>query len=177
VVFYLDPIWEEYLKHRNLDQLREDILTCPWHSSPKMADESLLMQAVISSDLGAAKLLMSLGESPSAPASDGFSLLHKAVDEATEAATDLERGKALAILTALLEGGADPNVQGIDGTPLHRAAGAGDIDAARILLAHGADPEVRMLIDGELPPIVYAELMGKPLMVQFLREAGANRKQ
>ena len=62
-----------------------------------------------------------------------------------------------------------------DGTPLHRAAGTGVIDAVRILLAHGANLDARMLVDSELTPLMHAVLMQQPQMVRFLLDAGANR--
>lgn len=181
---YLKPLWDNYLNHRNLLLLKEDLLTYPLYESPKRADESLLMRAIEWNDLGAVQLLLSMGESPLLPASDGFTLLHQAVDQVSSVEIGLKRedveieGKrnaALAVLTSLLDGGADPNVQGADGTPLHRAAGSGDVESARILLSYGADIEARMLIDGELTPLIHAALMGQPRMVRFLIDAGANR--
>ena len=181
---YLKPIWDSYVEHRNLELLREDILSDPWYEAPKTADESLLMRAVERNDVGAVRLLLTLCESAQLPALAGFTLLHQAVDEVSDvgsgrkadcAESHPHRDTALAVLTALLDGGADPNVQGMDGTPLHRAAGWGDVDAARILLAYGADIESRMLVDGELTPLLHAALMGQPHMARFLMDSGANR--
>lgn len=179
----LTPIWDSYVAHRNLNTLREEILSYPWYEAPKTADESLLMGAVEENDLGAVRLLLSMGEDPQLPASDGFTFLHQAVDEifnSVKEPTDhsLENTKhdtALAILTTLLEAGANPNVQGADGTPLHRAAGSGVIESAQILLAHGADIEARMLVDGELTPLMHAALSGQTQMVRVLLDAGADR--
>ena len=181
---YLKPIWDSYLEHRNLELLRDDILSYPWYEPPKTADESLLLRAVQHADVSAVRLLLSMGESPNLPALSGFTLLHQAVDAVPGAGSvdegsciqfNLKRDAALDVLTALLEGGADPNVQGMDGTPLHRAAGSGVVDSARSLLAYGADLEARMLVDGELTPLLHAALSGHPQMVQFLLDSGANR--
>jgi len=181
---YLAPIWDNYLAHRSLDSLREDILTYPWYQPPEKADESLLLRAIQGRDAGAAVLLIAMGESPLLPASDGFTLLHTAVDAVSHAEIGLKRDSveiaprvdaALAVLRALLDGGADPNVMGADGTPLHRAAGSGIVESARMLLAYGADIEARMLIDGELTPLLHAAMMGQPQMVRFLLDSGANR--
>lgn len=47
-------------------------------------------------------------------------------------------------LEALLEGGADPNMQGEEGyTPLHYAAACGHVEAVRLLLKRGASPSIR----------------------------------
>lgn len=181
---YLQPIWDNYLTHRNLELLRQDILSYPWYETPKTADESLLMRAVEHTDVGAVRLLLSMGESAKLPASHGITLLHQAVDQVSDVGAGLQansaesepnRDAALAVLTALLDGGADPNVQGMDGTPLHRAAGSGVVECARILLAYGADIESRTLVDGKLTPLMHAALMGQPQMVRFLIDSGANR--
>ncbi|MBS0203525.1 MAG: ankyrin repeat domain-containing protein [Planctomycetes bacterium] len=181
---YLKPIWDNYLKHRNLELLREDILSYPWYEPPQTADESLLMRAVEHNDVGAVQLLLSMGENPNLPALDGFTFLHQAVDHAADVGavpkddcveTAPRPAAEVAVLIALLEGGADPNTQGMDGTPLHRAAGSGDVRSARILLGYGADIEARMLVDGELTPLQHAALFGHVQMVQFLLDSGAKR--
>jgi ankyrin repeat protein len=47
-------------------------------------------------------------------------------------------------MALLLERGADPNAkQQLDYTPLHGAASRGDIEAAKLLLAHGADRDAK----------------------------------
>ena len=170
-----DSIWKRYCDHRDLDQLRKDVLTSPSYRPPREAEESLLMRAIESGDLAAVRLLISLGGSPSLPHNSGFTCLHQAVDEVSVAKQVPSRDTALAIIAALLDGGADPNVQGTDGTPLHRAAGFGLVEVARMLLAHGADLEARMLVDGELTPLMHAAVMGQPVMVRFLLDAGADR--
>jgi ankyrin repeat protein len=170
-----EPIWRCYLEHRDLDQLRDEVPSTPWYKSPEEAGDSLLMRAVEQGDAGAAKVLMALGESPSLPARDGFTFLHKAIDTVSAAEAGAKRDAALEVIVALLTGGADPNVQGVDGAPLHRAAGAGLIEAARMLLAHGANIEARMRTDGELTPLMHAASMNQPAMVRYLLDAGADR--
>lgn len=181
---YLKPIWDKYLEDRDLDSLRDDILTYPWYETPKIADESLLMRAVETSDIGATEMLLSLGENPLLPAPDGFSFLHEAVDNVGFAGMGHKREcdeigprreAALEVLKALLEAGADPNVMGASGTPLIRAAGSGVVESARMLLSYGADIEARMLVDGELTALMFAALMGHLQMVRFLLDSGAER--
>lgn len=57
-------------------------------------------------------------------------------------------------------------------TPLHDAADFGRVDAARILLAHGADPEARDRYGRA--PLHYAAREGHPELVTFLVERGAD---
>ena len=64
-------------------------------------------------------------------------------------------------MALLLARGADPNVRGIDDyTPLHFAVSQCDEAAARLQLAHGADPSLRTRIDSCATPLEEAELMG-----------------
>jgi ankyrin repeat protein len=89
------------------------------------------------------------------------------------AAVRQQKTSYLALMTALLERGADPNArlrkalwytrygldaEGIDlagATPFWRAAEAGDADAMRLLVAHGADPTIRT-VEGVSPLMVLA---------------------
>ncbi|WP_010584090.1 ankyrin repeat domain-containing protein [Schlesneria paludicola] len=171
----VDQIWGGYKLHEDVESLREEILTSPWYEQPSDADDSLLRLAIGATDLEAVRMLLSIGERPSVPSKDGSSLLHQAVDHVSGSSTLRERDRALAILASLLDYGADPNVYGMDGSPLHRAAGAGCIDAAQILLSHGANIEMRTLVDGERTPLIHAALMQQPKMVRFLLSAGASK--
>ncbi len=164
------PIWDAYQSHRDIDQLRQDILTTPWYRAPVNVDESLLVRAVESCDVAAARLLMEIGEKPDLPCDDGFTLLHTAVDVAREN----QSPDAVALIECLLQNGANPNVQGIDGTPLHRAAGAGLTSVVDALLRHGTDIEARTLVDGGLTPLMHAALMGAPETVKQLLDSGAD---
>ena len=166
-----NPIWDEYQTHRDVDQLRNDVLTTPWYRPPLKVDDSLLLRAVETCDVLAATKLMELGESPALPTDDGFTILHTAVDVAHD---KNQSHAALELVDVLLQRDADPNVQGIDGTPLHRAAGAGLAAVADLLLRNGADIEARTLVDGEVTPLMHAALMGQPDMVRYLLRAGAD---
>lgn len=84
------------------------------------------------------------------------------------------RGNHTDIVSALLAAGADPNLPGgEDGkTPLHDAAERGAIEAARLLLQHGADVNARTVRWDHLA-IHLAARKGDTEMVAFLREMGA----
>lgn len=90
------------------------------------------------------------------------------------------------LVQRLIALGSDINVQGYNGiTPLHRAAQAGNLRVAKLLLDHGADPNI---YDKYRGPFGYAYGSGTPLkyaitcpdkeMAKFLIERGAklNRK-
>ncbi|MEZ5941069.1 MAG: ankyrin repeat domain-containing protein [Planctomycetaceae bacterium] len=169
--YFAWPIWDSYRSHGDVALLREDILTQPWYQPPTIVDDSVLQHAVNSCDVAAARVLIELGEHPNLPADDGFTLLHLAVDAAYE---QKHSGESLEMIGLLLENGADPNVLGMDGTALHRAAGWGNVEVVGLLLKHGADIEARMLVDGELTPLMHAALWGKRDMVTFLLLSGAD---
>lgn len=165
-----NPIWDAYRSHRDTDQLRLDLVTTPWYRTPQNVAESLLVRAIECCDVAAAKLLMELGEKPDLPADDGFTLLHTAVDTAR----DYPSQEALKLIICLLQSGASPNIHGIDGTPLHRAAGSGLTAVIHVLLQYDADIEARTLIDGEMTPLMHAALMDQPESVRHLLQAGAD---
>lgn len=169
-----NPIWDEYQAHRDVERLRDDILTTPWYRKPEKLDESLLVRAVERGDLAAVKLLIELGEEPSLPHDKYCTILHEAVDRAVESA-DSELEAVIEIIELLARHGADLNALGTDGTALHRAAGWGLIPVAETLLKCGANIEARMLTDGELTPLMFAALMEQPEMVRFLLQTGADR--
>ena len=161
-------IWNNYRQHRDLALLRQDIQTSPWYVTPASTKGSLMEIAVQCRDAAAVELLSSLGESVNLPPFAGSSLLHDAVDSLTEAANLDEQREAANVLKTLLRLGADPNIQGMDGTPLHRAAGMGCLDAVRILVRHGADLNARTLVDGELTLVEYARMMNQSRIVDYL---------
>ncbi len=72
-----------------------------------------------------------------------------------------------ALVTGLVERGAPLRATGR--TPLHLAAGAGELEVVKTLLAHGADP---LAIDPvfHASPIQWAEFLRHPAVVEYLTE-------
>ena len=71
---------------------------------------------------------------------------------------------------ALLERGADVNVKNSDGwTPLIKAASANFPDVARVLLAHGADPDIADHLDRTA--WMYAAMTGREEIAAMLKDA------
>jgi ankyrin repeat protein len=60
-----------------------------------------------------------------------------------------------------------------DWTPLHYAVVERDLEAVKILLAHGADPDLRTRIDHYISPIEDAENLGFTAAVELMLEAGS----
>lgn len=85
------------------------------------------------------------------------------------AALERQHEDRLEILELLLRAGAPVNRKGInDWTPAHMAAARDDVDALRILIAHGADLSIRTQIDEYATPLEEARNLGKVNAVRFL---------
>lgn len=79
-----------------------------------------------------------------------------------------------AVIEKLLKAGADPNTAGPEGeTPLMTVARTGSVDAARVLLAHGAKIDARESWHGETA-LMWAAAQKHPEMVAALIAAGAD---
>lgn len=84
--------------------------------------------------------------------------------------TDDER---LAVLELLLRAGAPVDAKGIhDWTPAHMAAARDDVDALRVLVAHGADLSIRTVIDDCATPLEEARSLGKQAAARYLESVG-----
>ena len=93
-----------------------------------------LLFAARSGDLASAELLLAAGADPNDTAPAGTSALVVAAHSS--------HGEVAGLL---LDAGADPNAAGAGYTPLHAAILRGDAALVRTLLAHGADPNARLL--------------------------------
>ena len=79
-----------------------------------------------------------------------------------------------AVVQLLLDAGEDPNrFNPVGGhshsTPLHQAAGNGHLDVVKLLIAHGANPDVKDILFGGTPAD-WANYAGKKDVEAFLRE-------
>jgi cytohesin len=116
----------------------------PYNGTP------LLHQGIDEGHLEIVKLLLECGAKLDARSHDRFTPLHSAVanlpvredpeeDSLPDPIAEQEREQRVELVRALLAHGADPNARSDQGrTPLHFAAGQGDIECVRLLLARGA---------------------------------------
>ena len=93
------------------------------------------------------------------------------------AALSTTRADRLDLVRVLIRHGADLSQRGVnDWTPLHYAVSLRDIEAIRLLLAAGADPNARTRIDDCATPLEEAEAAGFVECASLLREFALDRK-
>jgi ankyrin repeat protein len=140
-----------------------------------------LMLATINGQFDLAMHLLERGADATIATAAGGTPLYRVVDLQWAAkslypqppAARQQKTSYLALMKALLDRGADPNArlrkalwytryavsaEGLDpagATPFWRAAAAGDVEAMRLLVAHGADPAIKT-IEGVSPLMVLA---------------------
>ena len=89
------------------------------------------------------------------------------------AALSTDRPNRLAVLTLLLDNGADVAQRGInDWTPLHYAVVQRDLPAVELLLEYGADPSLRTRIDDCTTPLEDAVSTGFTDAAALMRRKG-----
>ena len=105
-----------------------------------------LVTAIGLSPLRFIRQLLDLGADPNFEALDGFpSLL---------AVLDVDRPDRCEVMALLLRYGARTDQRGLnDWTPLHYAVARRNLEAVKLLLAHGADPQARTRIDDCTTPL------------------------
>lgn len=114
--------------------------------------------------------LLRLGADPNYPDPAGFPPLIAAISA--------RRSDRNEILNLLLENGADPAQRGInDWTPLHFAVAERDIEAVKLLLAHGADPDLKTRLDDCTCALDEAETAGFTDAIALMREARSQKLQ
>jgi ankyrin repeat protein len=129
-----------------------------------------LTYAIYHGPLSLVRSLLEAGADPNWPAEDGFPPLIAALSCAERAPGVTVRTDVHDLLALLLDHGARTDQRGVnDETPLHRAAGQGDLAAVDLLLAAGADPDAITRIDDLETPLEVAIAAGKPVVVERLR--------
>ena len=99
---------------------------------------------------------------------EGYTALHAALER------DADRGD---LLELLLTAGAPVNAKGInDWTPAHMAAARDDVEALRVLVAHGADLTIRTGIDDRATPLEEGRILGSRNAVRFLEDLESRRE-
>jgi uncharacterized protein len=108
----------------------------------------ILTYAIYWSPLRFIEELLALGADPNGHDNDGFPPLIAALCKTHPHPGSLARDDVQEVLARLLDAGADPNQRGInDWTALHAAVHETNVEAVRLLLARGADRELRTRID------------------------------
>ncbi len=129
-----------------------------------------LTYAIFHSPLPFIAELLDLGADPNWSSDDGFPPLIAALSCARSAPGSLARPDVRAIVELLLARGVDVQQRGLnDYTPLHWAAGDGDLAMVDLLLAHGADPNALTRIDDLETPLEVASVAGHSAVVERLR--------
>jgi uncharacterized protein len=153
---------------------------------------SPLLIAVVNGHYDVASLLIERGANPNVADANGRTPLYAAIDlrnvQWSQApAPELPQAEHLALITRLLDAGADPSVKMLGlvghrgsfdmrwtdlkgGTAFSRAAWNGDIEVMRLLLARGADPKV-VTEKGETALLLLAGA-GWPLGQGYIRSEG-----
>jgi ankyrin repeat protein len=122
-----------------------------------------LQWAVRNDDLALADRLLKAGADPKAANRYGMTALPLACENGNPAMID-----------RLLEAGVSPNLTGPFGeTALHTCARSGRVEAAKILIAHGASIDAPESWRGQTP-MMWAAAQGHPAMIAMLAEAGAD---
>lgn len=130
---------------------------------PRGVGEIILEYAIYHSPLSFIRKLLELGADPNYGDHAGFPSLIAALSCS-------DRSDRYEILELLLAFGADIQQRGHnDYTPLHYAASIQDIQAMKMLLAHGADLNARTRIDDYATPLEEMEILGREQSAAFLR--------
>jgi uncharacterized protein len=126
-----------------------------------MAVGPILTYAIYHSPLRLIEELLVLGADPNGHDNDGFPPLIAALCKTHPHAGSPARADVVEVMTRLLDAGADPNQRGLnDWTALHMAVAETNVDAVQLLLARGADRELRTRIDDCETPLELARSGG-----------------
>lgn len=108
----------------------------------------ILTYAIYWSPLRFIEELLAIGADPNGHDNDGFPPLLAALCKTHPQPGSRPRSDVVEVMARLLDAGADPNQRGLnDWTALHMAVHETNVEAVRLLLARGADRELRTRID------------------------------
>ena len=128
-----------------------------------------LTYAIYHGPLQLIRELLDHGADPDWPADDGFPPVIAALSTADVAPGATTRDDGFAIVEMLLANGASVGQRGLnDYTPLHWAAGQGDLSLVDLLLANGADPNEITRIDDLETPVEVALAAGHGAVAERL---------
>jgi hypothetical protein len=124
------------------EQLKEAAEELDFHPEIRVHLDSYLNLYVLGKDLEMVKLLLNAGANPN-PSDDLDCYLHHLLHEYQ--ATKTTSGEiVLALMRALLEGGANPNRPWCNNWRAYDYAATQNVEpVAKLLLQHGADPKIR----------------------------------
>ena len=121
----------------------------------------ILTYAIYWSPLRFIEELLALGADPNGHDHDGFPPLLAALCKTHPQPGSLTRTDVVEVMSRLLDAGADPNQRGLnDWTALHMAVHETNVEGVRLLLARGADRELRTRIDDRDTPLEMARQGG-----------------
>ncbi len=129
-----------------------------------------LTYAIYHSPISLVQALLDAGADPDGHDKDGFPPLIAALTMTEPAPGASVRSDVADLVRLLLAHGADVGQRGVnDDTPLHLAAGQGDLGLVDLLLQHGADPNAITRIDDMETPLQIAVGAGHAAVADRLR--------
>jgi ankyrin repeat protein len=158
----------DVLQKGDLQAVRDRALSdTEYLTSRDYLGDTPLATAIHFDSLELVEFLLGQGADPNAAVDDGYTCLLSAVES--------DSPTSIAIVKALIEGGANIHQTGTNGwTPLHMAAAHGYLEKAKLLIQAGARVNEVTEIDGGNTPLMEAAHNGKPETVQLLLDRGAD---
>ena len=143
-----------------LEQLALEIQDFP-HGADKFISRRWITNAIDAGSLPSVNWMLKHRVDLNFRDAEGYSPLHSALEQPEPVRYEL--------LKLLIQAGAPINIKGVnDWTPAHAAAARDDVQALKILVAHGADLTIRTSIDDFATPLEEARNLGKLDAAKFL---------
>jgi ankyrin repeat protein len=146
--------------HARLDDLALHLEGFP-HGVDSFLRRRWIMSAIDAGSMASIRWMVARGVDLAFRDDEGYTPLLAAIESRWP-----DRGE---LLELLLNAGAPVNLKGVnDWTPAHMAAARDDVEALRVLVAHGADVSIRTNIDDYATPLEEARNLGKLRAAAFL---------